>query len=154
MTNATLDALSAYAQQTPAAQRVGALVAPFPLRMMPMLMLSMLKNVSCLLLCSLFLPLRTTRSLGLDYLPAYTTPCPSSHFQVICVFLISFIPYSGCLNQLVSFYFFRIMWIDIEVLCLFQSGKIQGSYPQEGTYFTKTMRISHEAVNQMSNLLR
>ncbi|BFZ17692.1 hypothetical protein BsWGS_20731 [Bradybaena similaris] len=46
MTNATLDALSAYTQQIPATQRVGALVAPFPLRMMPMLMLSMLKNLA------------------------------------------------------------------------------------------------------------
>ncbi|CAG5124241.1 unnamed protein product, partial [Candidula unifasciata] len=46
MINATVDALSAYAQQIPAAQRVGALVAPFSLRLMPMLMLAVLKNLA------------------------------------------------------------------------------------------------------------
>ncbi|CAL1535614.1 unnamed protein product [Lymnaea stagnalis] len=46
MMNASLDALSAYAQQIPASQRVGALLAPHSLRLMPMFMLAMLKSVA------------------------------------------------------------------------------------------------------------
>lgn len=46
MMNASLDALLAYAQQIPATQRVGALLAPQSLRLMPMFMLAMLKSVS------------------------------------------------------------------------------------------------------------
>ena len=46
MINAPVDTLQAYGQQIPASQRVGALMAPWSLRLMPMYMLSMLKSVS------------------------------------------------------------------------------------------------------------
>lgn len=46
MMNASLDALMAYNQQIPASQRVGAILAPYSLRLMPMFILTMLKNVS------------------------------------------------------------------------------------------------------------
>ena len=46
MINAPVDTLGAYAQQIPASQRVGALMAPFSLRLMPMYMLALLKSVS------------------------------------------------------------------------------------------------------------
>ncbi|XP_013073220.2 protein transport protein Sec24A-like isoform X1 [Biomphalaria glabrata] len=46
MMNASLDALAAYAQQIPASQRAGAVLAPFSLRLMPMLMLAMLKSIA------------------------------------------------------------------------------------------------------------
>ncbi|XP_059177273.1 protein transport protein Sec24A-like isoform X2 [Physella acuta] len=46
MMNASLDALLAYAQQIPATQRVGALLAPQSLRLMPMFMLAMLKSIA------------------------------------------------------------------------------------------------------------
>lgn len=44
MMNACLDMMSAYAAQVPASQRVGALVAPFTLRLIPLYTLAMLKS--------------------------------------------------------------------------------------------------------------
>ncbi|XP_012934788.1 protein transport protein Sec24A [Aplysia californica] len=46
MINAPVDTLSAYAQQVPASQRVGALLAPHSLRLLPMYMLAMLKSIA------------------------------------------------------------------------------------------------------------
>ena len=45
MINAPVDTLKAYATQIPASQRMGAVVAPHSLRLMPMYMLAMLKSV-------------------------------------------------------------------------------------------------------------
>jgi protein transport protein SEC24 len=46
MMNASLDSLMAFGQQIPASQRVGTLLAPYSLRLMPVFMLAMLKHIA------------------------------------------------------------------------------------------------------------
>ena len=46
MMNACQDMMNAYATQIPASQRVGALVVPYSLRLVPLFTLAMLKSVS------------------------------------------------------------------------------------------------------------
>ena len=46
MINAATDMLGAFSQTIPAAQRMGSLLCPFPLRLMPLYTLALLKSVS------------------------------------------------------------------------------------------------------------
>lgn len=50
MINAAVDSLSAYGNTIPASQRIGAVPAPFSIRLLPAFVLAMLKSVSKILM--------------------------------------------------------------------------------------------------------
>ncbi|KAL8561632.1 hypothetical protein ACOMHN_001364 [Nucella lapillus] len=67
--NACQDMLTAYASQIPASQRVGALVAPAPLRLLPLYSLAMLKSVAFKLSASIKLDDKTFAHLKAKTMP-------------------------------------------------------------------------------------
>ena len=85
MINAPVDTLVAYGQQIPASQRVGALMAPYSLRLMPMYMLAMLKHVRVLIAET------THQFLCLNLRSIFLSSLYHYNVNPIYLFLVSFI---------------------------------------------------------------